>query len=88
MTFTIHASKDEHIAQTLRLDPLVAVTKARSLLDVGWEVHITDTAGQRYPPDKFDDLLPSTHSFISAVCDHGPMLGCPLSSLVRYCVIF
>ena len=57
MTFTIHASKDGHLAQTMRLGPLVAVTKARSLLDVGWEVHITDHAGLRYLPDKFDDLL-------------------------------
>jgi hypothetical protein len=62
MTFTIHASKGGHIAQTIRLDPLVAVTKARSLLQAGWEVHITDTAGHRYRPDSFRHLLSPTNS--------------------------
>ena len=57
MTFTIHASKGGLIAQTLRLDPQVAVAKARSLLQTGWEVHITDTAGQRYSSDNFHRLL-------------------------------
>jgi hypothetical protein len=44
MTFAIHASKDGHITQTLRIDPEVAVAKARDLLGRGWEVHITDQA--------------------------------------------
>jgi hypothetical protein len=69
MTFTIHASKNGHIAQTMRLDPLVAVTKARSLLDVGWEVHITDPAGQRYRPDKFHRLLSPTNIELQMASD-------------------
>jgi hypothetical protein len=56
MTFTIHASKDGHMTQTLRIDPEIAVAKARALLDTGWEVHITDPAGQRYRPEAFDRL--------------------------------
>ena len=39
MTFTIHASKDGHLVQTLRLKPQAAVSKARSLNKAGWEVH-------------------------------------------------
>jgi len=62
VTFTIHASKGGHIAQTLRLDPQVAVAKARSLLQTGWEVHITDTAGKRYSPDNFHRLLLVTNA--------------------------
>ena len=60
MTFTIHASKDGHMTQTLRIDPEVAVAKARALLDTGWEVHITDQAGQRYRPEAFDRLCSSS----------------------------
>lgn len=53
MTFAIHAS-DGHITQTLRIDPEVAVAKARDLLGRSWEVHITDQAGRRYRPEAFD----------------------------------
>jgi hypothetical protein len=56
MTFAIDASKDGHITQTLRIDPEVAVAKARDLLGRGWEVHITDQAGRRYRPEAFDRL--------------------------------
>ena len=45
MTFTIHASKDGHLMQTLRLKPQAAVSKARSLKNAGWEVHITNQHG-------------------------------------------
>jgi hypothetical protein len=44
MTFTIHASKDGHLMQTLRLRPGAAVSKARSLKNVGWEVYISRTS--------------------------------------------
>jgi hypothetical protein len=37
------ASKDGHMTQTLRIDPEVAVAKARALLDTGWEVCISRT---------------------------------------------
>jgi hypothetical protein len=57
MTFAIHASKDGHITQTLRIDPEVAVAKARDLLGRGWEVHITDQAGRRYRPEAFNRLM-------------------------------
>ena len=60
MTYTIHASKDGHMTQTLRIDPEIAVAKARALLDTGWEVHITDQAGQRYRPEAFDRLRSSS----------------------------
>ena len=58
MTFAIHAS-DGHITQTLRIDPEVAVAKARDLLGRGWEVHITDQAGRRYRPEAFDEPPPN-----------------------------
>jgi hypothetical protein len=60
MAFAIHASKDGHITQTLRIDPEVAVAKARDLLGRGWEVHITDQAGRRYRPEAFDRLCASS----------------------------
>jgi hypothetical protein len=60
MTFTIHASKDGNMTQTLRIDPEISVAKARALLDTGWEVHITDQAGQRYLPEAFDRLCSSS----------------------------
>jgi hypothetical protein len=57
MTFTIHASKDGHLMQTLRLRPQAAVLKARSLKNAGWEVHITNQHGDSYRPQTFDELL-------------------------------
>ena len=45
MTFTIHASKNGCLMQTLRLRPHAAVSKARSLKNAGWEVHITNQHG-------------------------------------------
>ena len=57
MTFTIHASKDGHLIQTLRLKPQAAVSKARSLNKAGWEVHITNTQGASYALQTFDELL-------------------------------
>jgi hypothetical protein len=57
MTFTIHASKDGHLVQTLRLKPQAAVSKARSLNKAGWEVHITDAQGASFSPPMFGELL-------------------------------
>jgi hypothetical protein len=57
MTFTIHASKDGHLIQTLRLKPQAAVSKARNLNKAGWEVHITNTEGASYSLQAFDELL-------------------------------
>jgi hypothetical protein len=60
MTFTIHASKDGLILQTIRIDPEIAVAKALALMDTGWEVHVTDPAGQQYRPETFDGLRSSS----------------------------
>ena len=57
MTFTIHASKDGLLMQTLRLKPQAAVSKARSLNKAGWEVHITNPQGASYSPPMFGELL-------------------------------
>jgi hypothetical protein len=57
MTFTIHASKDGHLVQTLRLKPQAAVSKARSLNKAGWEVHITNSQGASFSPPMFGELL-------------------------------
>jgi hypothetical protein len=58
MAFTIHASRDSDFVQTLRLDPHAAAQKARALLRAGWDVHVTDQAGQRYWFDASDGLVP------------------------------
>jgi hypothetical protein len=59
MTFTIHASKDGHLVQTLRLKPQAEVSKARSLNRAGWEVHITNSQGATFSPPMFGELLQS-----------------------------
>ncbi len=57
-TYTIHASKDGKSVQTmLRISPTVTVAKARSLLKLGWQVHVIDSNGQQYDPDKFNQVL-------------------------------
>ncbi len=48
MAFTIHACKDAHVVQTLRLDPRSAADRARILFDQGWDVRVTDQSGQHY----------------------------------------
>jgi hypothetical protein len=64
MTFTIHASKDGHLMQTLRLKPQAAVSKARSLKNAGWEVHITNQHGDSYQPQTFEKLLQKSEDLI------------------------
>ena len=59
MAFTIHAFKDGHIMQTLRLGARVAAEKARALFNQGWRVHVTDQAGRRYSFDAPEGLAPS-----------------------------
>jgi hypothetical protein len=56
MAFTIHASKDGHVVQTLRLGARVAAGKARALFKQGWNVHVTDQAGRRYSFDAPEGL--------------------------------
>ena len=57
MTFIVHASKDDAVAITIRLQVVVAVAKARSLADAGWSVVIIGPDNVRYPPPEFDKLL-------------------------------
>ena len=42
---------------TVRIGPTVTVAKARALLKDGWQVHVTDAAGQHYEPAQLDQLL-------------------------------
>jgi hypothetical protein len=56
MTFTIHASKNSQRIVTVRISPAVAVDKARGLESLGWQVHITDSAGHQFDPTDFDRL--------------------------------
>jgi hypothetical protein len=56
MTFTIHASKNGQSVVTVRITPVVAVEKARVLESLGWQVHITDSAGHQFDPLDFDRL--------------------------------
>jgi hypothetical protein len=57
VTFIVNASKGEDVAVTVRLSVVVAIAKARSLLDEGWQVFITGPDGIRYYPAEFDKLL-------------------------------
>jgi hypothetical protein len=56
MTFAIHASKNGQSVVTLRISPAVAVDKARVLESLGWQVHVTDSAGYQFYPSDFDRL--------------------------------
>ena len=56
MTFTIHASKDGNLSQTMRIDAATAVRRAEVLLLSGFQVHITDSQGSRYQPEDFHRL--------------------------------
>ena len=58
MTFTIHAWKADQNVTTVRIGPAVAVDKVRELEKMGWEVYVTDAAGDRFTPPNFDQLLP------------------------------
>jgi hypothetical protein len=56
MTFAIHASKNGQSVVTVRINPAVAVDKARVLESLGWQVHVTDSAGHQFDPSDFDRL--------------------------------
>jgi hypothetical protein len=58
---TIHASKDGESIETVVAGPTMAVAKARTLSKSGWQVHITDSDGRVFQPDKFDQLLSFDH---------------------------
>ena len=56
MTFIIHASKNGQSVVTVRISPAVAVDKARVLESLGWQRHVTDSAGHQFDPSDFDRL--------------------------------
>jgi hypothetical protein len=56
MTFAIHASKNGQSVVTIRISPAIAVDKARVLESLGWQVHVTDSAGHQFYPSDFDRL--------------------------------
>jgi hypothetical protein len=57
VTFFVHASKGYDVTVTVRLSAVVAIAKARSLLDEGWVVSIMGPDDVRYSPPEFDKLL-------------------------------
>jgi hypothetical protein len=57
MTYAIHASRNGQSVVTVRINPVAAVDKARLLERLGWQVHITDTAGHGFGPSDFHLLL-------------------------------
>jgi hypothetical protein len=64
MTYAIHASKDGQSVVTIRLSPVVAIDKARALEQLGWQVHVTDSAGHQFEPQDFDRLLSFHHTIL------------------------
>jgi hypothetical protein len=54
MTYAIHASKNGQSVVTVRINPIGAVDKARLLESLGWQVHITDSAGHQFNATDFD----------------------------------
>jgi hypothetical protein len=57
VSFTVHAAKNGETNETQRTSPTVTVAKARALFKSGWQVHIADSAGRRYAPSEFDEIL-------------------------------
>jgi hypothetical protein len=55
--FTVHASKNGEINEVQQDSPTLTVAKARGLFKTGWKVHIADSAGRRYAPSEFDEIL-------------------------------
>jgi hypothetical protein len=55
--FTIHSSKNGETNEIQQTSPTLTVAKARGLSKTGWLVHIADSAGRRYAPPKFDEIL-------------------------------
>ena len=57
MTFSIHASKNGQSVVTVRISPEATVDKARRLESLGWQVHITDSAGRQFGVSEFYRFL-------------------------------
>jgi hypothetical protein len=65
VTFIVHASKGEDTTTTIRISVVVAIAKARSLAEEGWQVFIMGPDDIRYYLPEFEKLLllsPSLHS--------------------------
>ena len=56
LTYAIHASKNGQSVVTIRITPIAAVDKARLLERLGWQVHITDSAGYHFDSLDFNRL--------------------------------
>ena len=57
MSFIVQASRAEDTFVTVRLSVVVAIAKARALLEEGWQVSITAPDGVRYHPADFESLV-------------------------------
>jgi hypothetical protein len=55
--FTVHWWRDGGSDETHRINPVVAVAKARQLEASGYRVRITDRRGRQFTPCEFDELL-------------------------------
>ena len=53
----VRASKQGDSSRILFARSVLAHAKARGLLKTGWEVHVTDSDGRVFQPDRLDDLL-------------------------------
>jgi hypothetical protein len=62
IAFTIQASKNGQAITTVRIRPRVCVEKANTLLQEGWQVHITNAAGHQYGSHEFDQLAAELQS--------------------------
>jgi hypothetical protein len=49
-------SKNGQSVVTVRINRAVAADKARVLESLGWQVHVTDSAGHQFDPSDFDRL--------------------------------
>jgi len=56
MTYAIHASREGQSVVTIRISPVVAADKARTLESLGWLVHVTDSAGRQFAPADLDRI--------------------------------
>jgi hypothetical protein len=56
MTYAIHASREGQSIVTIRISPVVAADKARTLERLGWLVHVTDSTGHRFAPADLDRI--------------------------------
>ena len=54
----LHFLQERSVPEVARqLGVSLTVAKARGLFKTGWKVHIADSAGRRYAPSEFDEIL-------------------------------